>query len=122
MPVVCQVATVVSDSMGLYGLAFQAPLSMGFSTQEYWVGCHLLLLQGIFPTQGSNPCLLRLLHWQVSSLPLALPGKPLVYKYCEIITTVGSLTSIFSRRVKRKKRGGGSLFPKFTPAFIISSF
>ena len=22
------------------------------------------LLQGIFPTQGSNPCLLRLLHWQ----------------------------------------------------------
>ena len=24
-----------------------------------------LLLQGIFPSQGSNPCLLRLLHWQV---------------------------------------------------------
>ena len=32
-------------------------------------GCHFLL-QGIFPTQGSNPCLL---HWQV--VP---PGKPLV--------------------------------------------
>ena len=28
------------------------------------VGCHALL-QGIFPTQGSNPCLLCLLHWQV---------------------------------------------------------
>ena len=25
------------------------------------VGCHALL-QGIFPTQGLNPCLLRLLH------------------------------------------------------------
>ena len=25
-----------------------------------WVA--VLLLQGIFPTQGSNPCLLRLLH------------------------------------------------------------
>ena len=25
------------------------------------VGCHALL-QGIFPTQGSNPCLLQLLH------------------------------------------------------------
>ena len=30
--------------------------------------CHALL-QGIFPTQGSNPCLL---HWQVDSLPLSV--------------------------------------------------
>ena len=28
------------------------------------------LLQGIFPTQGLNPCLLSLLHWQEDSLPL----------------------------------------------------
>ena len=34
------------------------------------VGCHALL-QRIFPTQGLNLCLLRLLHWQVGSLPLA---------------------------------------------------
>jgi len=27
---------------------------MEFSRQEYWSGCHALL-QGIFPTQGSNP-------------------------------------------------------------------
>ena len=27
-------------------------------------------------TQGSNPCLLHLLHWQANSLPLVLPGKP----------------------------------------------
>ena len=33
-------------------------------------GCHALL-QGIFPTQGSNPCFLCLLHWRASSLPLA---------------------------------------------------
>ena len=39
------------------------------------LGCHALL-QGIFPTQGSNPCLLCLLHWQVGSLPLVPPGKP----------------------------------------------
>ena len=31
------------------------------------VGCHSLL-QGIFPTQGSYPRLLCLLHWQVGSL------------------------------------------------------
>ena len=27
-------------------------------------------------TQGSNPYLLCLLHWQAGSLPLAPPGKP----------------------------------------------
>ena len=40
------------------------------------VGCHAVL-QGIFPTQGLNPCPLCLLHWQAGSLPLAPPGKPL---------------------------------------------
>ena len=30
---------------------------MGFSRQEYWSGLHFLL-QGIFLTQGLNPCLL----------------------------------------------------------------
>ena len=40
------------------------------------LGCHALL-QGIFPTQGSNPRLLCLLNWQVGSLPLVTPGKPL---------------------------------------------
>ena len=39
------------------------------------VGCRFLL-QGIFLTQGSNPHFLCLLHWQVSSLPLAPSGKP----------------------------------------------
>ena len=34
------------------------------------------LLQDIFLTQGSNLCLLCLLHWQVGSSPLEPPGKP----------------------------------------------
>ena len=33
------------------------------------VGCHFLL-QGIFLTEGSNPRLLSLLHWQADSLPV----------------------------------------------------
>ena len=37
------------------------------------VDCHFLL-QGIFLTQGSNLCLLHLLHWQVDSLSLVPPG------------------------------------------------
>ena len=39
------------------------------------VGCHALL-QGIFLTQGFNPCLLCILYWQEGSLPLTAPGKP----------------------------------------------
>ena len=38
------------------------------------MGCHFLL-QGIFPSQGSNLCLLRLLHAQAGSLPLVPPGQ-----------------------------------------------
>jgi len=37
------------------------------------MGCHALL-QGIFPTQGSNLHLLLLLHGHTGSLPLAPPG------------------------------------------------
>ena len=40
------------------------------------MGCHVLL-QGIFPTQGSNLHLWGLLHWEGSSLPLAPPGRPI---------------------------------------------
>ena len=37
------------------------------------VSCHALL-QGIFPNQGLNPCLLCLLLWHVVSSPIVPPG------------------------------------------------
>ena len=40
-----------------------------FPGKNTGMGCHFLL-QGTFPTQGSNLCLLPLLPWQVDSLPL----------------------------------------------------
>ena len=52
------------------------------------VGFHALL-QGIFLTQGSNPHLLRLLHWQAGSLPLVPPGKP--FLTCETGLVLGCL-------------------------------
>ena len=57
-------------------IACQAPLSMGFSRQEYsrWVGCHSLL-QGIFLIQVLNPSLLHLLHWQVGSFSTSATWK-----------------------------------------------
>ena len=45
-----------------------------FPSKNTGVGSHVLL-QGIFPTQVSNPLLLCLLNWQVGSLPVVLPGK-----------------------------------------------
>ena len=39
------------------------------------VDCHFLI-QGISPTLGLNPCLLHLLHWQVSFFKTKPPGKP----------------------------------------------
>ena len=47
------------------------------------VSCHALL-QGIFPTQGSNPHLLSLLHWQAGSLLPAPPGKPIQWRLYKI--------------------------------------
>ena len=63
----------------------QAPLSMGFSRLEYWSGLPCpppgdLLDLGIFLTQGSNPCLLSLLHWQVDSLPPSYLGNPFTFR------------------------------------------
>ena len=57
----------MSDSAAPGAVAYQAPLSMGFSRQEYWIGLYFLL-QGIFPTQGSNP---GLLHCRQMLYPLS---------------------------------------------------
>ena len=57
-------------------IAHQAPLSMGFSRLRILEWGYHAFLQGIFPTQGSNLCVLNLLHWQAGFLPLPPPGKP----------------------------------------------
>ena len=50
-------------------------LARDYTSKNTEVGCHFFL-QGIFLTQGSNPCLLWLLHWQADSLPLSHLGSP----------------------------------------------
>ena len=68
----------------LWTVACQVPLSMGFSRQEYWseLPCPP---PGDLPNQGSNLHLLCLLQWQVDSLPLVPPRKPIV---CGVLITV----------------------------------
>ena len=58
-------------------VACKAPLSMEFSRQEYWSG-EPFPSPGELSNSGIKPTSLGLLHWQVDSLPLARPGKPLV--------------------------------------------
>ena len=64
--------SVMSDSAVPESLACQVPLSMEFSSQEYWSGWPFPI-QGIFPTQESNSCLC-LLHWEADS-PLCPLGS-----------------------------------------------
>ena len=59
------------------------------------VGWHFLL-QGIFLTQGSNPRLLSLLHWQVGSLPLVPPGKP----HTSLGLALNPMTGVFMKEMR----------------------
>ena len=60
-----------------WAAALQAPLSVGVSRPEPWVGCHALL-QGILPNQESNP---RLLHLLARSWPLSPSECPSVREW-----------------------------------------
>ena len=73
---VCQVDSVVSNSWQPHGVYSQPGSSENpwDSPGKNGVGCRPLL-PGIFPTQGSKPCLFCLLHWRSGSSPLEPPGK-----------------------------------------------
>ena len=63
-------------------VAHQAPLSMGFSRQEYWSGLPFPS-PGDLPDPGIDPHLLHLLHWQADSFTVETPGTPLNVTLCE---------------------------------------
>ena len=64
----------------LWIIAHQAPLSMGFSRQEYWSGLSCPL-PGVL-TQGWN---LYLLHCQADFLPLRHQESPYVHSEVKVI-------------------------------------
>ena len=75
--VLCVCQSLSRASLQPYGLQPATLLSPWDSPgKNTGVGCRALL-QGIFPTQGSNPhfSCLCLQHWQAGSLSLALPGE-----------------------------------------------
>ena len=60
----------------LWTVSHQAPLSMGFSRQEYWSGLPCPPPGDFSQSMDPNPCFLHLMPWQVCSLPLVPPQKP----------------------------------------------
>ena len=64
-------------------VAHQASMSMGFSRQKYQSGLPFPSA-GIFPSQGSNPHLLCLLHWQAGSLSLTLLLSLILMKFYKL--------------------------------------
>ena len=70
----------------------QALRSMGFSRQEHWGGLPFPP-PGIFPTQGSNPCLLQLshcrrilYHWAISAAHTYVYTYTYIYAHTYICT------------------------------------
>ena len=73
------------------------------------MGCHFLL-QGIFPTQGANPCLQCLLHWQAGFFFFTTepPGKPIK---CQ---------QHHNKTVKREMDGQTNWCSKTWPSMLVS--
>ena len=100
---VCVCASVYAKSLQLCltlcdpvdYIARQAPLSMGFSRQEYQSGFPCPPPWDL-PNPGlPNPRLLGLLHGQTGSLPPVPPGKPVVYHIFFICSSVDGHLSCF---------------------------
>ena len=72
-PLCCCLVTKVYLTLETpWTVAFQGPLTMGFSRQEYWSGLPLPSPGGL-PNQGIEP---RSPTLQADSLPSEPPGKP----------------------------------------------
>ena len=72
----------------LQPVAYQAPLSIGFSRQKYWKGLPCPP-PGDLPDPETKPVSLSFLHWQASSLPLDHLGNPhltLITSFTDLIT------------------------------------
>ena len=65
----------VSSVHGILQVSILEWVAISSSRESFF----FFFLQGIFLSQRSNPHHFRLLHWQAGSLPLAPPGKPLVF-------------------------------------------
>ena len=78
-------AFILSQHQGLFQWAsssHQVAKVLEFQLQResfQWIFRTDFLLHGVFPTEGLNPHVLSLLHWQMNSLPIDPPAPRLYY-------------------------------------------
>ena len=88
----CSVMSNSYQLPGLWPTKLHGPWN--FPGKNTKVGCHFLL-QGIFPTRGSNPHVLHLLHWQANSLPLHCLESPKIYVFGSIFALKKKFTNLY---------------------------
>ena len=76
----CQVASVISDSVTLWTIAYQAALSMDFSRHEYWSGLPCRPV-GDLPDPGIGPALLMSPALAASFSTTSATGEALLISY-----------------------------------------
>ena len=106
----CSVTLVVSDSSRSHG-PWPTMLLCPWDAPCKNTGLAISSSRGIFQTQGSNPSLFRLLHWQLGSLPLEPPGstiKPLTP--CQIVSGKADFRPFLSSWLQIKCRNLVKLF------------
>ena len=103
--------SIMSDSLWPHGQDPTRLLSpWDFPGKNTGVGYHLLL-QWIFPTLGSNPCLLHLLHWQEKCLPLCHLGSPSITSSCLVSVSkcpIIMITTSVSYKFPKHSLGGSN--------------
>ena len=124
------VCSVVSDTLRPQGLQLARLLCpWNFPGKNTGVGCYFLL-QGIFPTQGSNPHLLNLLQWQMGSVGLYHLGhrqsqaqacNHIIHASCEgsVNTRTDNILAVLNRSINACIFGLKSSF-KIRLCFLIS--
>ena len=105
--------SVVSDSLRLHGQKSARLLCPWDSPGKSAAAGGHALLQGILQTQGSNPHLQRLLHWQAGSLSLSISP---------VSCTAGGLVTTSTAREAPARRGRKISVPPFVSPRGIRHF
>ena len=113
---VCSVASAMGDSATLWTVACQAPLSMGFSRQEYWSEL-LCRLPGDLPDPGIKPASPAL---QADSLLLSYWGS-LFMGYCSSEVVQWPRDRFLGNRAQVSEAEVGSQLLQGYPGEILSS-
>ena len=91
-------SSVMSNSLQRYGLYLPGSSVHGILQARTLERVAMISSWGLFPTQGWNACLLCLLHWQASSLPLTPPGRPQNMKLPSLLSSVMKSCAVWPAR------------------------